>query len=224
MYVLNENDFHMKLADLSFLLRTDFMAEWTIDGPSQDVREKEILLVDMKPMKTKHFNVAISIYGPLITYQFKGECMRENEEFKVVINLSHMSEAERKEFMALLLQKGIEVKSFLDEKLDRMRKAKDRKRAATGRAEGPPCYGACDSGCMITGHSGRCKHERWVLDMIIKFRQEKPPMSYAEIAKRLNQQGIHPRQAAKWTDMTVFNVLRSSEKEFLKRLNRGIIN
>ena len=81
----------------------------------------------------------------------------------------------------------------------KLRAARDRKRKAEGRCEGPKPY-------------GQDKHEQLVVRRIRRMRRKgrdgKPTMTLKGICDKLNAEGIPTRQGKQWTPTQIHNVLK----------------
>jgi hypothetical protein len=144
--------------------------------------------------------------------------MNETANLKIVVDLSQVPEEDRRELQAFLASRGIDTRSFLEEQMDRLREARDRKRQAAGRADGRPRFAACDARCKGLAHSARCERERQVLALIVALREANPRMTLKQIASTLNERGIRPRSASLWTPSTVHGALKSGEQAYFESI------
>ena len=94
---------------------------------------------------------------------------------------------------AMILMQGVFAQ--LERKLivQKLRKARDAKRRATGRCEGRLPYGSRPG-------------EQAVLDRIRALRRAR--LSWRRVAERLNAEGLRPRHAATWSGALAFGVAR----------------
>jgi hypothetical protein len=74
--------------------------------------------------------------------------------------------------------------------------------------------------CLVNGKREVDPKEASVVRLMMKWREQ--GMGYCAIARRLNEQNIKPRKAAKWSQPTVgFIIQRQLEAQSMKEKKNG---
>ncbi len=95
---------------------------------------------------------------------------------------------------------------------NRLKDYRERKQLQGKRGCASPRYGDCDKRCTDARHSLRCEKERNVLDMIARWRPKEGKITYHRIAEKLNDMGIKPRNANRWSYFLVWYAFNKEKR------------
>ena len=133
---------------------------------------------------------------------------------------------------ALIQMQGIFSELEKSRLVRKLKDARERKKAATGKCEGAPAFGDLEQEKEILKYivNARLHHEKKYLI----GNRKRPPISFRDIAEDLNTkcsdgEKYQPKRAEKWTTFTVFHMFKRAEKFGLyekiktpKRREKGI--